>query len=178
MSGAYSIFDPLGLIAPYVLKAKLLLLILMISRKRLGWDDPLQEADKEQWKHWLNDLPKLQEKQVDHCFKPKRFGEVKEVQLHLFSDASCQGYAAIVYLHLKDVTNQVHRTFVMGKARLAPRREISIPRLELTASVISVRLSKIIQEELAHIYYWTDSTSMLKCINNKSKRFHQSSLIP
>jgi hypothetical protein len=64
----------------------------------------------------------------------------------------------------------------MGKARLAPLREISIPRLELTAAVISVRLSKIIQEELdleiEIIYYWTDSMSVLKCINNESKRFH------
>ena len=64
------------------MKAKLLLQTL--SRKRLGWDDPLEEADKEQWKRWLDDLPKLQEIQVDRCFKPKEFGEVKEVQLHLF----------------------------------------------------------------------------------------------
>jgi hypothetical protein len=38
--------------------------------------------------------------------------------------------------------------------------------LELTAAVISVRLSKIIQEELdlevQRIYYWTGSMSLLK----------------
>ncbi|PFX13875.1 hypothetical protein AWC38_SpisGene22013 [Stylophora pistillata] len=47
-------------------------------------------------------------------------GEVKEEQLHLFSDTSRQGYAANAYLRLKDVTNQVHCVFVMGTARLAP----------------------------------------------------------
>ena len=77
---------------------------------------------------------------------------------------------------MKDMSNQIHCAFVMGKARLAPIREISIPRLELTAAVISVKLSKIIREELDmtidQVYYWTDSTSVLKCINNKSKRFH------
>ena len=86
------------------------------------------------------------------------------------------GTAAVAYLSLKDVSNQIHCAFVMGKARLAPIREISIPRLELTAAVISVKLSKIIREELDmtidQVYYWTDSTSVLKCINNKSKRFH------
>ena len=55
-------------------------------------------------------------------------------------------------------------------------REISIPRLELTAAVISVKLSKIIREELnmnfQKVFYWTDSMSVLKCINNESKRFH------
>ena len=64
----------------------------------------------------------------------------------------------------------------MGKERLAPIREISIPRLELMAAVISVRLSKIIREELGmtidNVCYWTDSTSVLKCIDNESKRFH------
>jgi len=155
------------------MKAKLLLQT--VSRKRLGWDDTLEETDKEQWKRWLDDLPKLHQTQVDRCFKPKGFGEVKEVEMHLFSDASHQGYAAIAYLHLKDVTSQVHCAFGMGKARLAPIREISIPRLETTAAVISVRLSKIIREELDMIVdrvcYWSDSTSVLKCINNESKRF-------
>lgn len=174
VSAVYSLFNPLGFIAPYAMKAKLLLQTL--SRKRLGWDDMLEETDEEQWKRWLDDLPKLHQIQVDRYFKPKGFGEIKEVDLHLVSDASRQGYAAVAYLRLKDVTNQVHRAFVMGKARLAPIREISIPRLELTAAFISVRLSKIIREELDmtidRVCYWSDSTSVLKCINNESKRFH------
>ena len=150
MSAVYSIFDPLVFIAAYIMKATLLL-------QRLGWDDPVEKADKDQWNRWLDDLPKLQEIQVDLCFKPKGFGEVKEVQLHLVSDASRQGYAAVTYLCLKDVNDRVHCVFVMGKARLAPIREISNPRLELTASVISVRLSRIIREGLdmtvGHVYY-------------------------
>ena len=42
VSAVYSIFDPLGFIAPYVMKAELLL--------RLGWDDPLEEDDKKKKK--------------------------------------------------------------------------------------------------------------------------------
>ena len=38
VSAVYSIFDPLGFIAPYVMMAELLL--------RLGWDDPLEEDDR------------------------------------------------------------------------------------------------------------------------------------
>lgn len=145
------------------MKAKLLLQTL--SRKRLGWDDLIEETERTQWKRWLDDLPKLEEIRVDRCFKPKEFDEVKEAQLHLFSDASRQGYAPVAYLRLKDASNRIHCAFVMGKARLAPIHEISIPRLELTAAVISVRLSSIIREELdmviQHVYYWTDSTSVL-----------------
>ena len=43
---------------------------------------------------------------------------------------------------------RIHCSFVMGKERLAPIHEITIPRLELTAAVISVKLSQIIREEL------------------------------
>ena len=95
---------------------------------------------------------------------------------NIFSDGSCQGYAAVAYLRLKDVTNRIDCAIVMRKARLTPVREISISRLELTAAVISVKLSKIIREELDmtidQVHYWTDSTTVLKCINNESKRFH------
>ena len=65
---------------------------------------------------------------------------------------------------------------MIGKARLAPIREITIPRLELSAALISAKLSKMVSEELEYkldaIVCWTDSTSVLKCLNNDIKRFH------
>lgn len=54
----------------------------------------------------------------------------------------------IAYLRLKDADIQIQFAFVMGKTKLAPVREISIPRLELTAAVVSVKLSNIIRGEL------------------------------
>lgn len=53
-----SLFDPLGFIAPYIMKAKLLLQDL--CRKKLGWDSAIAEQDKVQWFRWLEDLPKLE----------------------------------------------------------------------------------------------------------------------
>ena len=56
-----------------------------------------------------------------------------------------------------------------------PIHEITIPRLELTAAVIFVKLSKIIREELEiatdQVNYWPDSSTVLKCLGNDSKRF-------
>ncbi|KAK3715636.1 hypothetical protein QZH41_008075 [Actinostola sp. cb2023] len=174
LSVSYSLFDPLGFIAPYIMKAKLILQ--MLSRKGIGWDDPLAEEDSVQWSRWLEDISKLEEIKIERCFKPKGFGKIKLVELHIFSDASHVGYAAVAFLRLVDDRSRIHCAFVMGKARLAPLREISIPRLELTAAVISVKLSKAIREQLdwtvQRVYYWTDSTSVLKCINNTTKRFH------
>ena len=169
-----SLFDPLGFIAPYLMKAKLLLQDL--CRKKLGWDTEIAEQDRIQWFLWLEDLPKLENLQVDRCFKLKNFAEIKNAQLRIFSDGSRVGYGAVAYLRLVDVFDRIHCSFVMGKARLAPIHEITIPRLELTAAVISVKLSKIIREELEietdQVNYWTDSTTVLKCLGNDSKRFH------
>ena len=174
LSIVYSIFDPLGIVAPFTMKAKLLLQ--MLSRMKIGWDDQIGETERMQWMRWLADLPKLADVQVERCFKPDSFGDVKLVELHLFSDASRVGYSAVAYLRLVDVNGCIHCAFVIAKARLAPIKEISIPRLELSAAVISVKLRVQIQEELEmdiqRVCHWTDSTSVLKCIFNESKRFH------
>ena len=166
VSVVYSLFDPLGFIAPYIMKAKLLLQTL--NRKGIGWDEPVTDAECLQWERWIDDLDKLREVKIDRCFKPEGFGKVQETQLHLFSDASRKGYSVTAYLRLKDITGKIHCSFVIGKARLAPIKEISIPRLELTAAVISAKLSHAIRNELDlavnKSVYWTDSTSVLKCI--------------
>ena len=94
------------------------------------------------------DLPKLQGLQIERCFKPKDFGETKSVQLHSFPDGSRIGYGAVAYLRFVDVFDRINCSFVMGKTRLVPIHEITIPRLELSAAVISVKLNQIIREEL------------------------------
>ena len=123
-SAVYSLFDPRGFIAPYLMKAKLLLQILV--RKGVGWDDPLEEDEREQWRRWLEDLPAV-------------FGDTVETQVHFFYDASRSGYSAVAFLRLTESDKQVYSAFVMGKAKLGHIREISIPRLELTAAVVSVK---------------------------------------
>ena len=65
---------------------------------------------------------------MDRFFKPREFDDFEEAQLHLFSDASRQGYVGVDYLRLKGCSNRIHSAFVMRKARLAPVREILIPR--------------------------------------------------
>ena len=174
LSIAYFLFDPPDFVVPFVMKAKLLMQTL--CRIKLGWDNVLDEQHKAQWLRWIEDLPKLQEIQINRCFKPENFGEVRDAQLHCFSDGSRAGYGAVVYLRLVDDRKKIHCAFVIGKACLASIREITIPRLELSAALISSKLSKMVCEELEYklnaTVYWTDSTSVLKCLNNETKRFH------
>lgn len=90
----------------------------------------IYEPEKMQWSHWLDDFPQLKS-YVDRCLKSKDFISVKSVQLHIVSDGSLVGYGAVDYLCFFNA-GRVHCSFVMGKKRLAPIHEITIPRLELT----------------------------------------------
>ena len=95
--------------------------------------------------------------------------------MHHFSDASEEGYGQVSYLRLVDTKNKIHCVFVMGKSRVAPLKFVSIPRLELLAATLSVKMSKHIQEELQHSidkeYLWTDSQVVHGYLQNESKGF-------
>ena len=55
-------------------------------------------------------------------------------------------------------------------------RTITIPRLELQAATLSVRIFQVCREELTYkidrVVFWTDSQTTLQYIKNESKRFH------
>lgn len=117
----------------------------------------------------------LEQFHTDRCHKPPDFGPVVSRQLHLFSDASTTGYGCAAYLRLQTNANRVHCSFLMGKARLAPIKAVTVPRLELTAATVSVRVGQMLLEELEVrpdvTVYHTDSTTVLRYIGNEQKRF-------
>ena len=167
-------YDPLGFVAPVVLSAKVILQDL--CRRRLEWDDPIPDDERNRWLSWLEDLPKLEQLSVDRCLKPPGFGKVVSVQLHHFSDASQQGYGAVSYLRFLNDKDAIHCSFMMGKARTAPLKTVTISRLELSAAVVASRLDKILRKEIDlpvdESVFWTDSTCVISYIQNNDKRFH------
>ncbi len=107
--------------------------------------------------------------------KPDGFGEITSAQMHHFSDASEQGYGVVSYLLLHNEQLLAHSTLLVSKARVTPLKPIIIPRLELTAATLAIRIDKIWMKELKMPFqdsvFWTDSTSVLKYIQNKTSRF-------
>jgi hypothetical protein len=83
LSVIYSVFDPLGFIAPFTMKAKLLLQTL--CQKKVPWDADIEEPERAQWERWVADLPGLENVHVNRCFKPDDFGDAETVELHVFS---------------------------------------------------------------------------------------------
>ncbi|XP_044180533.1 uncharacterized protein LOC122961788 [Acropora millepora] len=168
-------FDPFGFAAPFVLTAKKILQDL--CRIKLSWDDEIRIECNVRWQRWLRDLPKLSQFAIECCLKPANFGRIVSSQLHHFSDASEIGFGSVSYLRLSDGHGGIHCTILQGKSRLVPLKQVTIPRLELSAAVISVQLDKVLKRELdlppaEKSVFWTDSTSVLRYIRNETKRLH------
>jgi hypothetical protein len=173
LSVVSSLHDPLGFMAPFILPAKMLLQTL--CKQNLGWDEPVDNQEAVCWQQWLDGLDLLDGIAVDRCFKPAGFEKYDRAQLHHFADASQSGYGAVSYLRLTTDDGQIHCSFVLGKSRLAPVKAVTIPRLELMAAVLAVKLDQMIKTELDipidDTIFWTDSMIVLHYIKNESKRF-------
>ena len=169
-----SIYDPLGLLAPFTLRGKLLLQSMCCDG--MSWDQLLDGALEHKWKKWLAELQHLKNVRVPRCFKPHNFGKVKTYQLHHFCDASLQAYGQCSYLRLTNENGDIHCSLVMAKARVAPKKVLSIVRLELMAAVTAVKISKFLRHELQYDdieeFFWTDSKIILAYLQNDAKRFH------
>ena len=106
---------------------------------------------------------------------PKDFGKITNCTLHHFSDASQSGYGQCSYIRLVNDRAQIHCRLLIGKSRVIPLKFTSIPRLELMAAVLSVKISKLLREELdLHVndeIFWTDSQAVFGYINSDVCQF-------
>jgi len=174
LSVASTLYDPLGLVAPVTLIPKLVLQ--NACRQKLQWDDAIVPEDAEKWTDWIQNLSALSRVDIDRCVKPANIDPTTtKAELHMFSDASQVAYGAAVYLKIYDVNGSSKCSLIMGKSRLAPIKTMSIPRLELAAAVLAVKLYQLVSHELDikidNRYFWTDSMIVLGYVRNDTKRF-------
>ena len=175
LSTISTLFDPLGLLSPFVLPVKVL--IQELWKEKVEWDEKIQDHHLQVWKQWTSSLPLIELIQVPRCYRNPEMPNNSTVQLHLFSDASEYAYSAVAYLRLNDHGSHVQCAFVLGKCRNAPLKRPTIPRLELMASLMAVRISSLIRGELEipinRVTFWTDSVTVLQYIRNETRRFHR-----
>ena len=95
------------------------------------WDEPIEGQVLAKWERWRSQLPLLEQLDIPRNFQPPESGSIATVQLHI-SDASEVGYGQCSYLRLVDENGRIHCFLVMRKARVAPLKTVTIPRLETT----------------------------------------------
>jgi len=167
-----SVYDPLGLISPFILNARRI--VQELFRRNAGWDETIPADLLKQWESWTQQVCALEKFQVPRCILPEETGELHK-ELHYFSDASETAHGVVVYLRVTQPHGGIHTQLLMAKSRLAPLKGMTIPRLELTAAALAARVDEQLREELRLprdcCYFWTDSTIVLGYIKNESKRY-------
>ena len=104
------------------------------------WDDELTPDLLSWWNRLIADMNALKNIRVPRCYFSWREGDPVGHQLHGFSDASCKAYAAVVYLRTEHANGDIEVNLVASKARVAPIKRQSIPRLELLGATIEKSL--------------------------------------
>ncbi|KAH9640754.1 hypothetical protein HF086_007325 [Spodoptera exigua] len=154
------IFDPLGLLCPIILTMKVLLQKLWLDK--LSWDQPLPDDIKYHWNNILKSLPLLPHFRIPRIVVCNSY---REIELHIFSDASEAAYGACVYVRSVNDEGKYSVSLLMAKSRVAPIKPTTIPRLELCGAVIGSRLydkvKSSLRVEIGRVYCWTDSTIVL-----------------
>lgn len=171
LSTVNSVFDPLGFLAPITIPGRLLLRELTADLSE--WDVPLPEDKFSKWKAWQDSLQELRYLHVPRTYTAASLNKAVHTELCVFSDASIK---AVAYLRAMQEDGQTHIGFVMGKSKLAPQSEPTIPRLELCAAVLAMEIAELIHDELDvkldSTKFYTDSKVVLGYIYNESRRFY------
>ena len=136
-------YDPLGLVAPLLLKGKVMLRKLYGKEYTGGWDDPLKSKLATEWLTYIKEL-------VRHG--PLNFPrtviteELRELWLVGFWDGSSHAHSAVIYARCWNVNMWDEETFdsnlLVSKTRVAPITGSTIPRMELQGLLQLSRLMK------------------------------------
>ncbi|XP_014673356.1 PREDICTED: uncharacterized protein LOC106813672 [Priapulus caudatus] len=89
------LFDPLGFLMPFSMTAKCIFQELW--QMGLQWDEEVSEVVNSRFSRWLAGLKLLCEWRIPRCYAQVAWKSHREIELHVFGDASERGYGAVVY---------------------------------------------------------------------------------
>ena len=78
-----TIFGPLGLICPYIIRAKIFMQQAWVEA--VGWDEQLLNPLREDWRLWFSELSEIERIRIPRCLKGEK---IKSTSIHTFMDAS------------------------------------------------------------------------------------------
>ena len=151
-----SIYDPLGMIAPIVIRFKVF--FQKIAEMKVNWDEQLADNIRSEW------LRLIELFTVDASFRMDRYyfrgmskHKVNYFMLHGFCDDSEIAYAAVIYI--VGETKEIRKSaFVVSKTKVAPiKKKLSMPKLELCAYELLSKLMKNVMWALSGVIDIRDS---------------------
>ena len=167
------VYDPIGLVAPFSFGARLILKDIWRVNGQ-SWDGELAKDTVDRFLVWCVDLPQLAKITIARSYFS---GPFQQLELHMFGGSSQDVFAALGFLRAQvfctsgEITTEV--AFVLGKARDAAMRVMTIPKLEKQAALVSALLKREVCRALTvtvdKVFMWTDSTIVLQWINSTNE---------
>ncbi|CAK9816560.1 hypothetical protein ANTQUA_LOCUS9005 [Anthophora quadrimaculata] len=164
LSRIAQLFDPLGLVGPIIVQAKIIMQSLW--KQQLNWDESVPQDIHTAWIAFQSQLPL-----IHNISFPRRVisGDHKHIQLHGFCDASEKAYGACIYIRTTHHDNSHFTQLVCSKSRIAPLKTQTLPRLELCAAALLIKLYTIVVKSVNISFqqevFWSDSMITLHWIN-------------
>ncbi|XP_038116638.1 uncharacterized protein LOC119768917 [Culex quinquefasciatus] len=159
LSDSAKLFDPIGWLAPVTVRAKILFQQCWLYD--MNWHDPLPAAVEQMWIEFKENLPRLEQVKIPRWMSSYN----GRVELHGFSDASEEAYSAVVYIRTFNEIDGAYVNIVAAKTKVAPIRQVSLPRLELNGAWLLARLMKRVAKAFerfkVEMFAYTDSTIVL-----------------
>ena len=160
-----SLFDPIGLLAPVLLQAKILLRKTWEGEcANLKWDDPLPVSLRNDMLEFFESLFDLEKVSFPRSLWPVQ-DVIGNPELVVFSDGSVQAFGAVVYVRWKISPDKWWPRLIMSKSKIAPKNRITIPRLELNGAVLAKRVKEFLVAEMDvkfdNVYHLVDSSTVL-----------------
>ena len=157
-----TLFDPIGFLAPFIIRAKMLLQQMWMAR--MDWNEELTEPLTNAARAWFSELPELTQLQIPQWLLSGG-KQIDNVSCHTFVDASENAFGAVTYVRYSYQDETISTNIVAAKTRVASTTATSIPRLELMGAVIGVRLStriaRVLELQMSEAVFWSDSQNVL-----------------
>lgn len=166
LSTIAKIYDPLGLLGPVTIIAKMMMQRLWALK--ITWDESVPANIYTEWTNFAIDLQLINDIEFSRFVRSKN---ARRTELHGFCDASEKAYGACLYIRTTDQFGHIHAHLLCAKSRVAPLSQITLARLELCGAALLATLSQTIQSALTHnidkTVFWTDSTIVLSWLRKQ-----------
>ena len=165
------IYDPMGLVSPFTLLAK----IYLRETWQLGldWDDALPPQLYKKWADFFQKLFLLEDLRFPRSLRPST--AVGDPWLIILSDGSDKAYGCAAYVRWNCSDGSVHTQLILSKSRIAPVDKVSTPRMELNGALLSKRCRTAISKEMRYkferVIQLVDSETVLNMLHKTSYRF-------
>jgi len=170
LSRVAQVFDPLGLLAPVLINGRIIMQRLWTNE--LEWDQPIPLELSIAWQEHYQSLARIKALQIPRNVIPAN--KLKQFDIYGFGDASEKAYGACLYAISEGDQEIVRSQLICAKAKVAPLKIISIPRLELEAALLLSRLCAVAKKaygkRVRNIKLWSDSTVVLGWIKTSPSR--------